>query len=125
MNINNARGLLGGGGELLPFVGGLVVGGLFGNSMGPGSNKQSPQPMPYPYPYPYPVMPAPMPVPVNMPPTGPVPISNGLGPYPIVGPIYNGMQNPIPDQQIYLLNDPTFIAAYPNQPSQLYNSGRV
>lgn len=118
MNFNNERSLLNG--ELLPFVGGLVVGGLFGNNFGSGGNKQNAPSYPYPY-QPMPVV-TPVPLPVTMPPSGPVPITNGLGPYPIIGPVYNGMPNTLPDQQIYLLNDPTFIAAFPNQ---LYNNGQV
>lgn len=94
-------------GPILPFVGGLLVGGLFapktsGPTIVPGPSYPSypPQPMP-------PMM-QPMPAPV-------MPI------YPaVVGPVYGPYPMPtaeIPtnvaglDQNIFLLNDPTFVSA--------------
>lgn len=94
-------------GPFLPFVGGLLVGGLF-SPKGSGTNfvPSSPQYPPYPQP-----MPGPAPMPVVYPPTivGPV---YGPYPYPVPTPSQPSPQSDY-DQNIFLLNDPTFISANP------------
>lgn len=67
------------GGVLLPFVGGLLVGGLFAprpNYGGPGGPvPMQPYPVQQPYPYYYP-LPQPTPMPTQV-----TPINNAEGPY--------------------------------------------